>query len=206
MLRIQSDCPRFGVIVPLTEGFKRFLTESFLAMEQLARAGLRRPAVDVRRSIFEVKNEPELNARVRHGNLDAVRPSLRDCPLKVWVFILVEHAPNLIPSRATTSTFLALCLAFRRNRVVDQGHRNPMFIGEGDLDLGSVSTVPIHDVILLGALALDEDEQLTLDRRTRYRSRGPSRATAGGQGAPSPAVISSAICRNRSFEMMGVAP
>src|SRR4051812_1374167 len=97
MFRVQRNRSRPRVIVPLTEGFQRGVAKALVTAEKLARAPLRCSAVDVPRPIFEVKDEPELDARIRNREPYAVRFGLCDRGMQIWMRVLVKHAPDLIP-------------------------------------------------------------------------------------------------------------
>jgi hypothetical protein len=206
MFRIQSNRPGFRGIVSLSERVERGVAKTLLAAEKIAGAPLCYSAIDVGRLIFEMKDEPELDAWIRNRDVYPVRFGLRDRGKQVRMRVLVKYAPDFIPRRAAPPPLFALSFAFRRNRVIDQCHRNPMLVGDNDSDLSPISPMPVHDVLLFGAHPLDEDEQLALDLCTRDRSRWPRGTTARSHRVPLPVAISSAICRKRSFEMMGVAP
>ena len=110
--------------------------------------------------VLEMKDEPELKAGIRDGQVDAVPVREVDGPCEVGVLVTVEDTPDLVVGAAAPFPRVASFISLRLNCSLDelQGAASMRV----DLDQYSVAvlTAPIREVQLLGAKALDEHEQI----------------------------------------------
>jgi hypothetical protein len=152
-----------------------------------------------------MKDEPELNAGVRNGQVDAVAVCEGDGLGEVGMFVAVEDAPDLIvgapPAFACVASLDPLC----PNGFLDELHgRAPKVI---DLDPYSVAVpaAPVSEVRVLGTKALYEHEQLG---QNCGLGGPPPRwpACASPTQLRSPDVMSSAEASNSWRDRIGVAP
>lgn len=104
----------------------RWITgEGLLAAEQRFRPCLRRVTIDVSGLILEMEQEPQLDARIRHRKLDAMRPGECCGAGQVVVRVDVVEAPDLVVrsvSAATGIVILRVGVPPRRRAVLNAAY------------------------------------------------------------------------------------
>lgn len=70
--------------------------------------------------ILEVKDEPQLDARIGNGQADAIGFSLLDGLSHIRVRINVEHAPDLVVGSTPTSLLISQLRSFCGDRFVNK--------------------------------------------------------------------------------------
>jgi hypothetical protein len=181
------------VVEMVEQGTEGGIREHLVAAQELFRAILGSVASDPGRLVFEVQDEPQLEAGVRYCYADAVGSGQRNRLGDIRVFVDIEHAPNLVVGAISPPPFLLGLLPHARYCVLDELKRtSTKWVHSYDY-LRPVTTVPVDEVPLLGLAALHEDEQLSADRVARDCA---SRASRSRTHEPSPTVISSATASN----------
>src|SRR5712691_9235958 len=155
--------------------------------------------------ILEMKDEPELKAWVRDGEVDAVQVRKCEGLIEARVLVTVEDAPDLAVSSPTSLPRVASLGSLCPNRSLDELKGGA---SKGvDLDPYSIAApaVPVCEIHILSTKTLDEHEQLEPNRSRRGTpSRRPARLAAAQLRSPD--VMSSAVTSNSWRDRIGVAP
>jgi hypothetical protein len=117
-------------------------------------------ALQVRGLVLEMKDEPELEARVRYGQIDVVPVREVDGSGEVGVLVAIEDAPYLVVGPPAPSPRVASFGPLGLNCSLDE-LQGAASIGV-DLSPYSVTVLaaPIREIELLGTKALYEHEQI----------------------------------------------
>ena len=205
MFRVQEPRSFHRVLVAILKLTERSLGKHLGASEEFCRASLRRGPVEKRRLVFEVKNEPQLDARIGDCQFDPVSMGEIDCLRNVRMFVDIEDAPD--PVMRTTSTPLRVprLLPLSFNRMLYELQRASVKLGNMDEDVVAMLLCPVDEITLFGAFPFDEHENLGPNRDAADSAlRSSSRLPLGQSRAP--VVISSAAASNSWRDNTGVAP
>lgn len=140
-----------------------------------------------------MQNEPQLDARIRDRDADAVCCRLLERALEVWMFIAIEDAPDLVVCLPFTSALLSCFAALGFDGAINELERAPVKGIDRDDRGASELAAPVDEVTILRTFALGEDQELT-------SADGASGAAGRARRRPryqfSPAVIISAAAAN----------
>lgn len=167
--------------VALRESIERGGVWVLVESEQLGASPLDVLTVDMRALVFGVENEPQLDAWVRHGKVDAVLVGESAGFGEVGVFIDVEHTPVAVVAGAASAAFVLEAPAAFCDGVSHDRERCPMAVVDDHGDSLAVLAVEMREVDRFGRLALCEDEYPAFWRRCRdatCRSRTSAQASA----------------------------
>jgi len=202
LVEVLSSPPR--VVESLVQLIGRRRREVLLTTEKLGRPILSGVTVDVGRLILEVDDEPQLDARIRHHDLDSVRTGELDGVCNVGMLINIEHAPNGGIAPAPAPVGLALGLALRCHCTLDESEGRPTTGIDGDKYVVSKKATQRQEVAVLRLRTLHQDENLG----PRGILPSPLRPTGSSPRThrPPEEVMRSAAAANCCAERIGVAP
>lgn len=152
------------------ERFKGIGAKCLIAVKPLGGAALRFLALDMRRLVGEVQKEPQFDAWTRHRETDPVIRGHGSDLVKQGVLIDVEHAPDLVVCPTSAASFVAFALALRECCPFYKLARRTAKRVDVDVYLRAMKAVPIQEVVLFSAQALDEHQDVLADS---LRSYGP---------------------------------
>jgi hypothetical protein len=147
--------------MPRVEQSERALVEQLLASEQFECATLCVPVSDMSSLLHAVNEKPQLNARVREGDIDpGLLGALHD-GIDPLAPVVVEDTPDLVVRSAFAAPLLACSGALRLDsRIDDAGW---LVVGaEGDRHAISGGGISVVDVLRLRSLTLGEHKQRPL--------------------------------------------
>jgi len=152
--------PCLGLLIAVGECTERCFIKHLGALEHRLGVMLGFAPFEVTGLILEVQDEPEFEARVRDGQVDAVAVSEFEGLGEVRVLVAIENAPDLVVRSATAfpgvTSFGALCF----HRMFHELQRTASVRVDGQEDPIAVPAVPVNEIKLLSATTLDEDEEL----------------------------------------------
>jgi hypothetical protein len=130
--------------------------------------------VDPPRLVFEVQDEPQLQARVGNGETYFVPTSEVEHSIQIQMLVDIEHAPNLVVIAAPTAPLVAFLLTLTINSALDERCRNTSKRIDNHDHIASISACPIHEVPLFRPLSFHEHKDLAATRPLRGASYGPA--------------------------------
>jgi hypothetical protein len=131
------------LIVVFSEPTKRCGCGYLAAAEHLGRHALHLTPVDKRVLILEMQQKPQLYARIRHGNVDAVIRSQFDGILNFRMLVDVEDTPVLVVGVAASTACLTKILRPCRHRLFDNPQWGSVKWVNGDDHPLAVQAVPM---------------------------------------------------------------
>ena len=148
-----------GVVMELVQTTGSIDCEVLLAPEKLGRPTLSGVSINRCGLVFEVEDEPQLDARVRHHDLDAVLARQPKSLGNVRVDIAVEHAPDGVVGSASTAAGLPLRFLLSGNSPMNKRDRGSAKGVDSDDDVVSKVTSQREKVAVLGLRSFDQHQQ-----------------------------------------------
>ncbi len=205
MLLVKAHRPRLRFAVAFGERLKCGRGEHLGAAENRSGEVLGIVAMDERRLVLKVQEEPEFKARVRNSQMDAVMVGQFDGLAEVGVLIAVEDAPDLVVRPASSPSGVLRLGPSCSDSSLDK-LKGPASVGiDGDAHAVAVTSMPVDEVHLLGSKAFDERQQFEPAGRVRHPPSGRPAPPVATQ-LRSPEVMRSAVASNSWRERIGVAP
>ena len=160
-IKCSRSVARIGVLT--AEHFERSICEGFRASEEVLRSCLCITAVDPRRLIFKMEDEPHLDTRVRHSNLYPRSPRQINCLGHTRMLVHIEDAPILVIHPAATLLLIASVHPLPLDGLLNQlkwPATKAINCDHGGLP---IDTMPPDEILLLGLETLNEHEKLPSD-------------------------------------------
>ena len=159
---VESYGSGFGRRIQGRHSVHGFGIGTFVEPEVVSASTLRLVSVDVSPLVLGVEHEPQLDARVRHSEVDAVLLRESVCFGEAGVLVDVEHAPVAVVTGAASASFVVEAPVAFGDGVSHDRERCPMAIVDDHGDSFAVFAVEVGEVDHFGCLAFGEDEDPTL--------------------------------------------
>lgn len=108
---VQSLRPKGSVLDASNDGSK--VEALVVGWEVLAQQALHVVTAARTGAVAKMQKEPQLDARVRHGQLEAIVPRHADCLMEARVLIAIEDAPDLIKREKIVSVARGVAASLR---------------------------------------------------------------------------------------------
>lgn len=152
--------------------FQCLLRQVLVTLEQPLGILLRLAPVNAPGTALKVEHKPQLNARVRERDVDAVGCGRIESLVEVRMLVAIEDAPILVTRTTKAATLIALVLLALLDGFFDESSRRAVEVVDGDDDLISVFPKPVIDVVGFGAPSLGEDIEAAVGDPSRRRRAG----------------------------------
>lgn len=149
-----------SIVVSLVQAAGRSGSEVLRALEQLGGATLSLVPVDGGGLVFEVKDEPQLDAGVGHHDVHAVLARERQRLGHVWMNVAVEHAPHRVVGAASPAAGLSIRGVLLCDGTLDKCERRSTSSVDRDDDAVAKVTPQWKQVAVLGLGPFNQYQQL----------------------------------------------
>ena len=158
---VESYGSGFGRRIQGRHSVHGFGIGTFVEAEQLSASSLDVLTIDMGALVLCMENEPQLDARVRHGEVDAVLLREPACFGEVGMLVDVHNAPVAVVAGAASASFVLEAPVAFGDGVSHDRVRCPMAIVDDHGDSFAVIAVEVGEVDHFGCLAFGEDEDPT---------------------------------------------